>query len=100
MLAVKCLFTTHLYTFGGEIFRQLFGGPIGLRGTCAVARLIMCLWDKMWKAVMLRAGVIIALYLRYMDDGRMVLHPVKAGWRWEAGRLKTRNCHQQRSPEM
>ena len=88
MIAVECLFTTHLYTFGGEIFKQLDGGPIGLRGTCAIARLVMCIFDKLWKEVVTKAGLLIALYIRYMDDGRMIMHPIKAGWRWEAGSLR------------
>ena len=44
-IMVDVLFSTHLYTFGGETFLQKDGGPIGLRGTCAIARVIMCLWD-------------------------------------------------------
>ena len=35
------MFKNHLYTFGGKIFKQKKGGPIGLRGTCAIARLTM-----------------------------------------------------------
>jgi len=31
----------HYYTFGGKTFHQTRGGPIGLRGTCAVARVAM-----------------------------------------------------------
>ena len=33
-VAVEILFSTHLYTFGGEVFLQQKGGPIGLRATC------------------------------------------------------------------
>ena len=40
-LVVEILFSTHLYTFGGEVFLQKDGGPIGLRGTCAIAMNIM-----------------------------------------------------------
>ena len=29
----------------------------------------------------------ITKYIRYMDDGRAVLYPIKAGWRWEEGNL-------------
>ena len=35
------MFKNHLYTFGGKIFKQKKGGQIGLRGTCAIARLTM-----------------------------------------------------------
>ena len=32
--------------------------------------------------------VVIALAMRYMDDGRVILAPIKAGWRWVEGGLK------------
>ena len=35
-ITVELLFSTHLYTFGGDVFLQQLGGPIGLRATCAV----------------------------------------------------------------
>ena len=87
MVAVDVLFTSHLYTFGGKVFRQVEGGPIGLRATCAIARLVMCLWDKYWLERLAVQGLQLALYARYMDDGRCVLHPVKPGWRWTQGGL-------------
>ena len=31
-------------------------------------------------------------YMRYMDDGRSFLHPIKHGWRWEEGGLKYREA--------
>ena len=45
-LATQTMFKKHYYTFGGKIFHQSGGGPIGLRGTCAVARIIMQIFDK------------------------------------------------------
>ena len=50
-LLVEILFTNHIYIFGGKWFRQAKGGPIGLRGTCAVARVVMNVWDGMWDSV-------------------------------------------------
>ena len=46
-IVVEILFSTHLYTFGGEIYLQKDGGPIGLRCTCAIARVVMCMWDTL-----------------------------------------------------
>ena len=40
-IATTALFTHHFYSFGGATFKQLKGGPIGLRGTCAVPRLLI-----------------------------------------------------------
>ena len=87
MVATEVLFTNHLYSFGGDVFRQVEGGPIGLRATCAVARLVMCLWDRRWKECLARSGINLGLYARYMDDGRAVLHSIMPGWRWVEGEL-------------
>ena len=48
-LMVELMFDTHIYTFGGKLFKQAKGGPIGLRGTCALARLVMNVWDSLWE---------------------------------------------------
>ena len=31
----EAMFKTHVYTFGGKLFKQVRGGPIGLRSTCS-----------------------------------------------------------------
>ena len=33
------------------------------------------------------AGIRIRLYMRYMDDGRKFLQPIRRGWRWLDGKL-------------
>ena len=86
-VAVEVLFETHLYTFGGKTFLQKKGGPIGLRATCAVARLVMNMWDKEWLRMMDKVKLDIKEYMRYMDDGRVFMHCIKKGWRWEKGEL-------------
>ena len=45
-IAVLTLFRTHTYTFGGRYYLQKAGGPIGLRSTCCIARLVMLWWDE------------------------------------------------------
>ena len=40
-LAVEQMFSTHCYRFAGKVYRQTEGWPIGLRSTCAVARVVM-----------------------------------------------------------
>ena len=44
--AVMALFRKHTYTFGGKYYLQKQGGPIGLRSTCCIARIVMLWWDK------------------------------------------------------
>ena len=49
-IVTEVMFTSHLYTFGGKVYKQKDGGPTGLRGTCCIARLTMCMWDRAWQA--------------------------------------------------
>ena len=69
----ELMFETHLYTFNGKVYKQKKGGPIGLRGTCALARLVMCSWDRVWKELLRTNNIIIEEFMRYMDDGRIFL---------------------------
>ena len=84
----ELMFETHLYTFNGKVYKQKKGGPIGLRGTCALARLVMCSWDRAWKELMRTNNITIEEFMRYMDDGRAFLYPLQPGWRWINGELQ------------
>ena len=86
-LATEAMFRKHFYSFGGKNFHQAGGGPIGLRGTCSVARLIMQIFDRKWGDLLKDLCVKIYGNIRYMDDGRTVLPPFKVGWRWYDGRI-------------
>ena len=44
-MAIRAMFRNHFYKFGGKMYCQARGGTIGLRGTCAVARMVMQLFD-------------------------------------------------------
>ena len=44
-LVTTALFNTHFFSFDGKLFHQKGGGPIGLHGTCAVARVVMQMFD-------------------------------------------------------
>ena len=85
MLATKAMFEHH--GIGGLKFRQKEGGPIGLRGTCILARLVMQIFDKKWVGLVQGGGMYLKLYMRYMDDGRALLQALKRGWRWRNNRL-------------
>ena len=78
------MFSTHIYTFGGKVYKQLEGGPIGLRSTYSVARLAMKVWDDKWLRRLEMLRIKIEAATRYMDDGRTALHPFHHGWRWSA----------------
>ena len=84
-IATQAMFKHHFYGFANKKFQQKEGGPIGLRGTCTIARLCMQVFDKKWGDLVGRTGLKIDLYSRYMDDGRIFLHPIQRGWRWVEG---------------
>ena len=87
-IIAEVMFKNHLYTFGGQVFKQKQGGHIGLRGTCAIARLTMCHWDRKWKNMIEENKVKVEAYMRYMDNGRALLHPLRHGWHWNNGELR------------
>ena len=81
------MMNTHLYSFNGKVFIQQAGGPIGLRSTCAVARIVMNEWDIRWLKEMKDNNIAIIKGERYMDDIRAILNALKKGWRWWQGGL-------------
>ena len=87
-LATKAMFRNHFYQFGGDTFHQRQGGPIGLRGTCAIARVVMNLFDRKWKLRLQELGIKTWLMMRYIDDSRTALPPLRAGWRWDQGSIR------------
>ena len=45
--------------------------------TCAIAMALMCDRDRLWPGKMKTWGVEILKYVRYMDDGRVFLPPIR-----------------------
>ena len=86
-IGVLTMMNTHLYEFNGRIYLQQSGGPIGLRATCAVARVVMNFWDGKWKELMTINNIKRDLEDRYMDDIRVILMAIRLGWRWHEGGL-------------
>ena len=86
-LATEAMFKNHYYGFNRKQFRQREGGPIGLRGTCSIARMTMQVLDTRWEDLVRSGGVTLDLYMRYMDDGRKLLQPIRRGWRWMGNQL-------------
>ena len=48
-LSVKVFFKTHVYSFKGSYFKQDDGGHIGLRSTCAIARVARSHHSVQWR---------------------------------------------------
>ena len=86
-IAVLTMFNTHIYSFDSRYYLQQKGGPIGLRATCAVARLAMVDWDKQWQSRLADTNIEMEDASRYMDDVRAFLFAIREGWRWWEGEL-------------
>ena len=81
--AIIVSMSLHLYCFDDEIYLQSSGGPIGMRATASLANVIMKIYDQAWVKLMEREGVIMDLFVRYVDDCRIFLTAINEGWRWE-----------------
>ena len=61
-IATEAMFQHYFYNFGGKQFQQIEGGPIGLRGTCTIARLVMQIFDRKWESLVVGAGIKLGFY--------------------------------------
>ena len=95
---VLLLTTTTCYTFGGKLYRQKSGLGIGLRGSAALARLVMCAWDLTWGRKQLKLGLVVQLFARYVDDIRLLLRPLLPGWYWSNGTWIHKDEQDDRTP--
>ena len=71
------MFKTHTYSFGGKYYLQVKGGPIGLKSTCCIARLVMLLWDDQLMVAMMKLNISTVSEAGYMDDVRLFLRGVR-----------------------
>ena len=81
------MFETHVYSFGGNAYKQREGGPIGLRSMCALKRVVMERWDCKWNKGMADNNLVVDDDGRYVDDARYFMYPIRAWWRWLDGDL-------------
>ena len=69
-ISVDLKFRTHVYSLGNQLYRQKAGGPIGMRSTCSISRLVIKVWDNKWLERLESLKVKIEEATRYMDDDR------------------------------
>ena len=75
--AVKKIFSTHGYRYGGKYYIQGDWGPIGHILTCVVARLVMIWFDLRFKQLVLNLGINLIMFLRYVDDMNTMLEKLR-----------------------
>ena len=91
-VGIKASFKLHTYTFGGKIYMQLKGGPIGARLTVAVSRVVMELWRRRVRLSLTEAGLKLLIDCGYVDDMRHLLELFQRGWRWDDVEGRFRHC--------
>ena len=79
---LKTIFSNHVYIFKGKIYLQTDKGPIGLRFTGSVARLILIYFDNIFMDIAIKAGIKIVLYRRFVDDINCCSKVVKYGMKY------------------
>ena len=82
-IAVRTIFRNFCYAFGGKLYRQKSGGPIGLRITMACSRMVMQDWGEQYQSILLKADLKITLLKSYVDDIRKACSLLKMGTRFE-----------------
>ena len=70
---VKKVMSNHVYQTGNDFYIQSDGGPIGLELTGAVHRPFMRMWDRRYMRAVSRAGYLMLMYKRYVDDSNQVV---------------------------
>ena len=83
-IAIRIVFENFCYDFGGRIFLQKFGGPIGARLTMACARIVMTEWGEKYMEILEKAGVKTTLLKIYVDDVRQTSTLIRKGLRYDA----------------
>ena len=79
------------YSFGGELFKQEEGAGIGLRASACMAKILMGVIDKLWAGIQNTWKLSVAIFFRYIDDLRLYIFPISAGWYWSETGWEYRN---------
>ena len=82
-IGIKRCFATHTYQFGGKLFQQIEGGPIGMRLTGACARVVMGVWGRTVNEILEHEKIENHLAAAYVDDVRYITSVIAKGWRWQ-----------------
>ena len=91
-IATRVVFGNFTYNFGGKIYLQLEGGPIGARLTMACARLVMQDWGEKYQNILEESGILTTLFKIYVDDVRQVSTVLPLGMRFRVETGKIEYC--------
>ena len=91
---VRITFRTHFYEWEGSFYRQVSGGPIGLRATGPVSSVLMDFWASEIQEICTKSkelseknpvryeGMDLHLLHKYVDDCFAALKKLRSGVRW------------------
>ena len=88
--AIKNIFRHHMYQFGGRSYCQAAGGPIGLRLTSIMARVVMDSWARGILVKLVQAKVDVHAFVKYVVDINLMMSMLEPGTRWTGSSLETR----------
>ena len=89
-VSIKTVFLHHMYQFRGQTYRQSSGGPIGLRLTSVVARIVMDSWMTSFLKMLVDEKIDVYAAVKYVDDVNVVISMLRLGTRWLDTGLETR----------
>ena len=81
-ISVRFFFSHFAYTFCGELYIQMFGGPIGARLTMCLARIVLQEWREEFSKIIERSELEELLSKIYVDDNRSITKIVRPGLRF------------------
>ena len=90
-ISISASFDLHVYTFGGRVYRQRSGGPIGSRLTMAVARVVMAAWGRKMEVIIKEGGMEIMLAACYVDDIRYIITMLDKDMYWSTDEKRWRD---------
>ena len=81
-IVIHVLWNNFCYEFGGEIYLQRSGGPIGARITMACSRLVMQEWSENYSKILEASKVEVHDLRGYVDDNRQETELMRRGSRF------------------
>ena len=82
-VGVRMVFENFTYKFGGVVYKQSEGGPIGARLTMSAARIVMMDWAEEYNNILSNSDDEPELLEVYVDDGRQAGKVFRIGTRFD-----------------
>ena len=79
---VYTVMDNHFFKFMDCVYRQKDGGSIGMDLTVELASIYMSIWDEKFRLRLLKLGLDLDLYKRYVDDSLQIGGAIDIGWEY------------------